>query len=134
MKNLCCGQKALIVGGILGAIYLWKKKKAAVGAYRWKPNAAQRQAYAERMQEKESMPIVRSKGAIREGCRLEWYSPSDGTTYSGIVRKHSYGEKTGQHTFTIDLDTGGYKLVKGRNLYTNLLKHIPGEISIRESK
>ena len=44
--------------------------------------------------------------------------------FSGVVVKHSYGEKTGQHTFTIQLDDGTKKLVKGRNLYPNLVEHI----------
>lgn len=29
MKNLCCGQKALILGGLVGAFLLWKKSKGA---------------------------------------------------------------------------------------------------------
>jgi hypothetical protein len=33
MKNLCCGQKALIIGGIIGAYFLYKKKRAGVGNY-----------------------------------------------------------------------------------------------------
>lgn len=49
--------------------------------------------------------------------------------YSGKVLKHSYGEKTGQHTFTVLLDGGGKKLVKGRNLYPNLVQHVIDENS-----
>lgn len=44
--------------------------------------------------------------------------------YAGTVCKHSYGEKTGQHTFTVLLADGGKKLVKGRNLYPNVTKHV----------
>lgn len=44
--------------------------------------------------------------------------------YSGIVHKHSYGADRGQHTFTILLNDGSKKLVKGRNLYPNLIEHI----------
>jgi hypothetical protein len=43
--------------------------------------------------------------------------------FEGKVIKHSYGIKTDQHTFTILLDSGKKKLVKGRNLYPNLLEH-----------
>lgn len=43
--------------------------------------------------------------------------------YEGRVIKHSYGAKTGQHTFTILLSDGTKKMVKGRNLYPNLLEH-----------
>lgn len=45
-------------------------------------------------------------------------------SYSGTVVKHSYGEKTHQHTFTILLVDGTKKLVKGRNLYPNITNHI----------
>src|SRR5690554_5327523 len=44
----------------------------------------------------------------------------------GVVEKESYGEKTGQHTFSIRLDDGTLKRVMGRNLYPNLLDYIPG--------
>jgi hypothetical protein len=44
--------------------------------------------------------------------------------FSGVVIKHSYGKLTHQHTFTILLDNGKKKLVKGRNLYPNLIEHI----------
>lgn len=49
--------------------------------------------------------------------------------FAGVVVKHSYGERTGQHTFTIKLTDGGKKLVKGRNLYPNLTKHVVDENS-----
>lgn len=44
-------------------------------------------------------------------------------SFTGTVLKHSYGEKTGQHTFTILLTNGKKKFVKGRNLYPNLTRH-----------
>lgn len=44
--------------------------------------------------------------------------------YSGVVIKHSYGKDKGQHTFTVLLDDGTKKLVKGRNLYPNLIEHV----------
>jgi len=37
----------------------------------------------------------------------------------GEIIKESYGQKTGQHTFTILLPTGFKMLIKGRNLYDN---------------
>jgi len=43
---------------------------------------------------------------------------------TGVILRHSYGEKTGQHTFTIRRDDGSLKLVKGRNLYGNIVEHI----------
>lgn len=46
--------------------------------------------------------------------------------YIGIIEKDSYGSKTGQHTFTILLESGDKKLVKGRNLYPNILSYEPG--------
>ena len=35
MKNLCCGQKALILGGIIGAFFLYKRKRAGVGSMKY---------------------------------------------------------------------------------------------------
>lgn len=85
--------------------------------------------------------------AIRTGDRVEFVLPifSGGSffrgrcigkptkvgeqKYSGVVERHSYGEKTGQHTFSIRLDDGTLKLVKGRNLYPNLTKHTVDETS-----
>lgn len=55
-----------------------------------------------------------------KGAKFQGYQE-----YSGIVERHSYGEKTNQHTFSIRLDSGELKLVKGRNLYPNLLEHVP---------
>lgn len=48
--------------------------------------------------------------------------------FAGTVVKHSYGEMTGQHTFTVLLSVpedmaGKKKLVKGRNLYPNIVEH-----------
>ena len=43
-------------------------------AYKWKPSAAQKAAYKEKMQEKENLPIVRSNGAIRKGCFVRYYN------------------------------------------------------------
>lgn len=98
--------------------------------YRWKPNATQRREYAERMKEKESLPTVRSCGAIRTGCKLSFYSVNKGCTISGEVIKHSYGSEKNQHTFTILTEQGDKMLVKGRNLYPNLLSHEQGQESI----
>lgn len=80
--------------------------------------------------------------AIRTGDRLKFTLPifSGGSFYrgkstgrpkvvgheefSGVVLRHSYGAETGQHTFTILLDDGRKKLVKGRNLYPNVTEHV----------
>jgi hypothetical protein len=80
--------------------------------------------------------------AIRTGDTVTWNAPQftggsfyrgrcQGAKYtgdkqlSGTVIRHSYGELRGQHTFTILLTDGSKKRVKGRNLYPNLLDHIP---------
>ena len=97
--------------------------------YRWKPNKSQAREYAERMKQKEKLPIVRSNKAIRNGCFLKFYSISKGKIIEGNVIKESYGERTGQHTFTIEECDGNKVIIKGRNLYPNMLEHIQGEIS-----
>ncbi|ULJ61619.1 hypothetical protein [Wielerella bovis] len=38
---------------------------------------------------------------------------------TGRIIRESYGKKKQQHTFTIELENGELKLIKGRNLYRN---------------
>ncbi|WP_395076809.1 hypothetical protein [Flavobacterium sp.] len=102
-------------------------------AYKWKPNAAQKIEFAERMREKEKLPIINPAGAIRTGCKVEFYSTNIGDILKGEVVKHSYGAERNQHTFTILLFNGEKKLVKGRNLYPNLLSHVQGKESLKDS-
>lgn len=97
--------------------------------HRWKPNRAEKDAYIEKIKEKESLNTFTTNKAIRNGCFLKFYSISKGRVVEGNVIKESYGEKTGQHTFTIEECNGNKVIVKGRNLYPNMLEHIPGEIS-----
>ena len=80
--------------------------------------------------------------AIRTGDKVTWDAPqfSGGSFFrgrckgakcigtlrlSGIVERHSYGVDKGQHTFSIRLVDGTLKRVKGRNLYPNLVEHVP---------
>jgi len=53
---------------------------------------------------------------------------------TGVIIKDSYGKKTGQHTFTIQLADGSLKRVKGRNLYGNITEHKPGAAHEVESE
>lgn len=99
-------------------------------AYKWKPNAAQRAEYKAKMQEKESLPIQGASGAIRTGCKVKYYSLSRGAVISGEVVKHGYGSERNQHTFTIASDCGEKIMVKGRNLYPNIIEHIQGKESL----
>lgn len=101
--------------------------------YRWKPNASQKREYIERIKEKETLNTFTTNKAIRNGCFIKFYSLSKGRVIEGKVIKESYGEKTGQHTFTIE-ENDQKIIVKGRNLYPNLLEHIQGEISKNVSK
>jgi hypothetical protein len=98
--------------------------------YKWKPTAAQKAAYAAKMREREALPIKGAKGAIRTGCKLKFYSVNWGCVVSGIVVNHSYGADKGQHTFTISTDEGNV-MVKGRNLYPNIIDHQQGEESLK---
>jgi hypothetical protein len=97
-------------------------------AYKWKPNRAQKDAYIKHLQEKESYNTYTTPYTIREGCFVKYYNVSRGEVISGIVTNDSYGEKTKQHTFTID----GVR-VKGRNLYPNVIEHRQGENSKNEN-
>lgn len=96
--------------------------------YRWKPSKAQKEAYKEKLKEREKLDIKGTPFAIREGCYVEYFNVNQGMVIEGLVTNSSYGKTTGQHTFTID----GTK-VKGRNLYPNVISHKQGEISKEES-
>ena len=100
---------------------------------RWKPNKAQRRAYAEKMKEaEEKYTFISARGAIRVGCKVKYVDKTTNKIIDGEVVNSSYGIKTGQHTFTILQKDGNKKLVKGRNLYDRLLEHIRGERSKQE--
>ena len=96
-------------------------------AYKWKPSASQKAAYKAKMEEKESLKTYTTPYAIRVGCYVEYYSINLGYVIKGTVINESYGE-TGQHTFSIKSEYGTV-LVKGRNLYPNIINHIQGEES-----
>lgn len=101
--------------------------------YKWKPSRAQKEEYKAKMAIKEALPIVQSAGAIRCGCKLEWFNVSPGEVLKGTVTRSTYGED-GQHTFTVTIEGGESVCVKGRNLYPNLLNHIQGEESLNVSR
>lgn len=71
---------------------------------------------------------------IRVNDFVEWDAPQFSGSFKnakfigvkrklGIVLRHSYGLDKGQHTFTILHKDGTKTLVKGRNLYPNLISH-----------
>ena len=97
--------------------------------YKWKPNASQRAAYKEKCIEKESIGVKTTNHAIRNGCKLKYYSMNRGEIIEGIVINNSYGIDKNQHTFTILTNTDEKILVKGRNLYPNIIEHIQGDDS-----
>ena len=51
---------------------------------------------------------------------------------AGVIERESYGA-TGQHTFSVRLDDGTLKRVKGRNLYPNITRHEPGADHIKNA-
>ncbi len=94
--------------------------------------------------------------AIRTGCIITFEKPC----FSGSFRKpkfqgnakikveivkHSYGELKNQHTFTCKIldviekndhfkkEVGDKLLIKGRNIYPNIIEHIQGEESKKDS-
>ena len=98
--------------------------------YRWKPAKWQKEAYAEKMREAEKEHnFIAPEGPLRTGCKVTWVDKSTNNVLSGLICNHSYGEITGQHTFTVQQDNGLKKRVMGRNLYDCLLAHTPGEES-----
>jgi hypothetical protein len=98
-----------------------------------------------------------TKGALRTGCVITfkknyfkgtWRKPKyDGyAILKAKIKKHSYGATKGQHTFTLEVldvleddspqahSVGDRILIKGRNLYPNVIEHEPGEESERASR
>jgi hypothetical protein len=98
--------------------------------YRWKPTKAQKDEYKAKMKVRNSLPIINATKPIRTNCYVEFYSINQGDLIRGKVIRHSYGANKNQHTFSIQKLDGSLLLVKGRNLYPNLLKHIPGQESL----
>jgi hypothetical protein len=101
--------------------------------YKWKPTAAQKAEYKRKCQEKETLLTKGTIYPIRKGCFVEFYSMNSGKVISGEVTNSSYGQKTNQHTFTITTSEGDMVIVKGRNLYPNIIKHTQGEESKKQS-
>jgi hypothetical protein len=103
-------------------------------AFKWKPSVAAKQEYKTMLEQKALFAdkFIKSNRAIRTGCKVEFFSENLRCVVSGEVLSHSYGSEKGQHTFTIStsLMTSGRLLVKGRNLYPNLIKHEPGAESL----
>jgi hypothetical protein len=82
----------------------------------------------------EQFDFIRPNGAIRNGCAISWVDKSTATEFSGVVVNNSYGDITGQHTFTVLLDDGSTKKrIMGRNLYDRLTAHVQGSDSIEQS-
>lgn len=95
-------------------------------SYRWKPNASQKSEYAAKMKAKESEPTHTTSYAIRTGCKLVFFSVKTGKRETGEVLRDSYGSNKGHHTFSILTKDSGLILIKGRNLYPNIIEHIQG--------
>lgn len=105
--------------------------------YRWRPNSAQKREYAEKCRERESIAEnlrMGTSAAIRVGCWVKYYSLNKGYIIEGTVIASSYGDDNEQHTFTIETNLGDKIMVKGRNLYPNIIEHIQGAISKKESR
>lgn len=92
--------------------------------YKWKPSAAQRAEYAASMRESEKYTFIQSGNPIRTGDSVEFFDATISELVAGTVERHSYGSDRGQHTFSIRTNSGDLRLIKGRNLYPRLTKHI----------
>lgn len=68
-------------------------------------------------------PKFRGGSFFRGRCRGAKFVGTE--RLSGVVERESYG-RTGQHTFSVRLDDGSLKLVKGRNLYENIAAYEEG--------
>ena len=98
----------------------------------YKIGKAQKAEFAKRYAKRDEI-CYGTPYAIREGCRLKFYNLSADKVQIGTVIRHSYGAKTGQHTFTIDIGTTLIR-IKGRNLYPAIIKHERGAQSLLASR
>jgi len=62
-------------------------------------------------------------GSRRPGGRFRGGHPRGEEIIEGVVERESYGEQTGQHTFSVRTPDGKIRRVMGRNLYPNLLDY-----------
>ncbi|MFN5349999.1 MAG: hypothetical protein ACK5A0_10740 [Polaromonas sp.] len=92
--------------------------------YKWKPSAAQRAEYGASMRAAEAYTFIHSPHPIRTGDSVEFFDTSLSALVGGVIEKHSYGDDRGQHTFSVRKEDGSLRLIKGRNLYPRLTKHI----------
>lgn len=99
---------------------------------RWKPNAAQRAEYRQRMLDIESAKSTTDNrlkdypfnctGDCVTGDEITFFSPNKSSErLFGKIISDSYGTDKQQHTFTIELEDGSKTLIKGRNLYKNMV-------------
>ena len=106
----------------------------------WKPTKDQKETFKQARADDSNYTFIKSDGPLRNGCKIKWVGYADGKTYNGTIVNNSYGDKTGQHTFTVELydlsdqSLQKTKLVKGRNLYNRLLVHDPGNDSAIDKK
>jgi len=102
-------------------------------AYKWKPNAAQRQAYHEKMVAIENAKSISSNDGYTINCTGDCCKGDEITFFNaaksseklfGRIIAESYGAEKQQHTFTIEVDAEPMK-IKGRNLYKNGVNRKP---------
>lgn len=100
------------------------------GFRRWKPNAAQKAEYRQRMLDIEAAKSNKDTkldaytynctGDCVKGDEIAFFNPGKASErLYGKITKESYGADKQQHTFTIELEDGNRMLIKGRNLYKN---------------
>jgi len=98
----------------------------------YKISKGQKAEYAKRYTKRDEI-CYGTPYAIREGCVLKFYNLGADKIQIGKVIRHSYGEKTGQHTFTLDIGDCLIR-IKGRNLYPAVIKHERGAQSMLVSR
>jgi hypothetical protein len=93
-------------------------------SYKWRPSASQRAAYAASAREGGQHTYIKTPYPIRTSDEVTYYDVAAGAVRDGVIEAHSYGADRGQHTFSVRLSDGSLRLIKGRNLYPRLLKHV----------
>jgi hypothetical protein len=83
MKNLCCGQKALILGGIVAAYFWYKKKRAGVGMIK----SQEAIDFIWQHAPKDYRGIASDAWGEHEGKKTLMYMDRDGSTVLGLIEQ-----------------------------------------------
>lgn len=79
--------------------------------------------YKESLSIRNQFEFIQTHFPIRTNDEIEYFDFQTNTVIKATVKNHSYESIKGQHTFTLLKSDGIIRLIKGRNLYLNIVSH-----------